>query len=106
MMNRNFELVITCPFCGKIHSVTVRKADLIHYREGALAQRAFPYLDAVEREAIISGMCPACQNSFFGEECDEDWDWDEGFEDDLELIDLEDGDLEDVLQAAMARAGL
>lgn len=97
MMNRNLELTIVCPFCGKIHSVLVREVDYNRLITGEyLVQDVFPYLTATEREALITGMCPACQSSIFGEEPEEDWDED----------DLEDGDLEDVLQRAMARAGL
>lgn len=97
MMNRNLELTIVCPFCGKMHSVLVREVDYNRLITGEyLVQDVFPYLTATEREALITGMCPACQSSIFGEEPEEDWDED----------DLEDGDLEDVLQRAMARAGL
>lgn len=96
MMTRNLELTITCPFCGKLHSVLVREADYNRFVTGEyLVQDVFPYLNATEREALISGLCPACQSSIFGEEPEEDWDEE----------DLEDDDLEDIFQAAMARAG-
>ena len=60
-------LIITCPFCGQEHSVAVLEDDYINYVNGELAQYAFPYLTATEREQIISGLCPECQISVFGE---------------------------------------
>lgn len=64
MMN----LLIDCPFCGTTHEVGVDYEDFIRYQDGAPAQVAFPYLNATEREVIISGMCPDCQKKVFGED--------------------------------------
>lgn len=100
MMNRNLELTIVCPFCGNFFSVAVREEDYIRYQEGALVQNAFPYLTATEREALVSGMCPACQNTYFGEEYEED-DW-EG--EDIELITLDDDELESALAHLYGKA--
>lgn len=61
------ELTITCPFCGKVHSVSVNVADYIRWTNRELVQNAFPYLSATEREQIISGICPTCQRDIFGE---------------------------------------
>lgn len=61
-------LVMTCPFCGKKHKVEVVGSDYFTYMDGELAQNAFPYLSATEREQIISHICPACQESIFGGE--------------------------------------
>ncbi len=58
---------ITCPFCGGTHYVEVLESELEAYQGGALAQVAFPNLSATEREQIISGICPACQKSVFGD---------------------------------------
>ena len=55
-----------CPFCGEYHAVEVEAMDLFLYRHhGVLAQNAFPYLSANEREIIISGICPACWDNMF-----------------------------------------
>lgn len=59
-------LEIVCPFCGKLHFVEVLESELDAYNSGALAQVAFPNLSATEREQIISGICPKCQDSIFG----------------------------------------
>lgn len=60
------ELLITCPFCGREHSVFVEESDYMRWTEGELAQNAFPYLSPTEREQIISGICPTCQREIFG----------------------------------------
>ena len=74
-MCRDLEIGFECPFCGKYHSVTVSSESWNAYGNGALAQDAFPYLTATEREQIISHLCPECQDDIFGDEdddCDED----------------------------------
>ena len=57
----------SCPFCGAISQVEVKEKDWDSYQKGALAQRAFPYLSATDREIIISHICPKCQERIFGE---------------------------------------
>ena len=57
-----------CPFCGKPHTVNVHAADWHAFEDGALVQDAFPYLSANERELLISGICPTCWNSMFGDD--------------------------------------
>ena len=59
-------LEIVCPFCGKVEFVDVLESELEAYENGALVQVAFPNLSATEREQIISGICPKCQESVFG----------------------------------------
>lgn len=59
----NLEMV--CPFCGQVHSVEVSEVSYVMYKAGELAQNAFPYLSATEREQIISHMCPDCQKVIF-----------------------------------------
>ena len=57
-----------CPFCGKPHDVLVSKADYAAWQNGKMAQDAFPYLSADEREILISGICPKCWAETFGED--------------------------------------
>lgn len=59
---------IVCPFCGKAHEVEVFEGDYLDWQDGKLAQDAFPYLDATQREELISGLCPECQADIFGDE--------------------------------------
>ena len=57
----------TCPSCGKLHSVPVLISELLAYEVyGELAQVAFKSLNANEREAIITGLCPECIKKIFG----------------------------------------
>lgn len=56
----------TCPFCGATHYVEAPLEEVEAYEAGALAQDAFKSLNATEREAIISQICPKCQDEIFG----------------------------------------
>lgn len=68
---RDIRLEITCPFCGATHFVEVAECDYNAWGNGELAQVVFPYLNATEREQLISHLCPDCQKSVFGEDEDE-----------------------------------
>lgn len=63
---RNLVIEIVCPFCGCVHTVEVNEVDFQCWQDGVLAQNAFPYLSATEREQLISHICPACQEDIFG----------------------------------------
>lgn len=58
---------ITCPFCGAEHSVEVDLAQFEAWQNGELIQRVMPDLTPIEREQLISRMCPKCQADVFGE---------------------------------------
>ena len=64
----DIRLEMRCPFCGGEHSVEVRERDFNAYNGGELAQRAFPYLSATQREQVISHICPKCPEGIFGAE--------------------------------------
>lgn len=58
-----------CPFCGSVNEVVIEEKDWYDWQFNAvLAQDAFPYLTADERELLISGICPDCWGGMFGEE--------------------------------------
>lgn len=59
-------VVTYCPFCGEAHEVYVNEADYLDWQDGELAQNAFPYLSADERELLISGICSTCWSSLWG----------------------------------------
>lgn len=64
-----FKVEIVCPFCGGVNYVNVFAEDLAAWKKGDLnAQDAFPYLNANERELLISGICDTCWNELFGGE--------------------------------------
>lgn len=56
---------IECPLCGKVHYVTIATDDFGKWQGGMNAQDAFPYLSTTEREELISGICPECQEKIF-----------------------------------------
>lgn len=62
------EIIVECPFCGSVDAVWVNEEDYIEWQSGELVQVAFPYLNATEREMLISGMCPSCQKKVYGEQ--------------------------------------
>lgn len=87
-MKKNFHeicVVTYCPFCGKAHEIEVNEMDYLDWEDGTLAQEAFPYLDADEREMLISGICSDCWNGMFGQEEEEEEDFDEdwGYNEDM-----------------------
>lgn len=55
----------TYPFCGHENEVEVNHMDYLDWQNGELAQDAFPYLSANEREMLISGCCPRCWDKMF-----------------------------------------
>ena len=55
-----------CPICGKEQLIEVQFEDWMRYQEeDILVQEAFPYLDADEREALMTGICPVCWDEMF-----------------------------------------
>ena len=49
----------TCSVTGEQYSVSASNEDVSSWRSGTLIQNAMPYLDADEREFLISGTTPA-----------------------------------------------
>ncbi len=66
-------LVVHCPFCGKVSEITVDLGDYVDYESGESVQRAFPYLNPYEREALINGCCEECSRKMEDEEDEEEW---------------------------------
>lgn len=60
-------VVTQCPMCGRANEVEINEADYFDWDDGVLAQIAFPYLTAQEREMLISGICPTCWARTFGD---------------------------------------
>lgn len=84
--NRKEVTIITaCPICGRVNEIATNEEDYFDWSfDGVLAQDAFPYLSADEREMLVSGICPDCWNRMFPAE-DEDEDM-EDWERDLEMM--------------------
>lgn len=74
--NRHEVCVVTaCPFCGHANEIEVNEADYLDWDDGKMAQDAFPYLSADEREMLISGICPHCWDEYFGSDEEPDPDY-------------------------------
>ena len=85
MMNIiSVKVSVTCPFCGKESFLTLSANDFNAWQNGELVQNAFPYLDANERELLVSGICPDCWDKMFSSD-DSDEDWEEEWPDDYWL---------------------
>ena len=63
---KEISVVTQCPFCGRANEVAVNEIDYLDWQDGMMAQDAFPYLSADEREMLISGICGECWDKMFG----------------------------------------
>jgi hypothetical protein len=63
MMN---EYKIKCIKCGRDVVIKANPDDMQKWKEGALLQRAMPYLTADEREIMVSRICGPCFDKMFG----------------------------------------
>lgn len=55
-----------CPACSQPHTIRVNETGLCRwYFEGVHIQNALPELSDTEREALLSGLCPSCQDLLF-----------------------------------------
>ena len=68
-----FKIKSQCPFCNIYSDISIDLIDLISWEvDGLPAQDAFPYLSDDDREMVISGICPDCWYSIYGEADDEE----------------------------------
>lgn len=66
-------LVCDCIRCNASHIMYVHETDLDRYcTTSSLIQDCFPYLSAAEREMIITGFCPECQEEIYSHFDDDD----------------------------------
>ena len=56
LTGRETAVVSQCIKCTKTETVVVKKADLMAWKKGEYIQNAMPYLEADERELLISGI--------------------------------------------------
>ena len=66
------QIIATCVRCGESTIINAVIADLIKWKNGECIQNAMPYLNADEREILISKTCGDCFDEIFGES--NDWD--------------------------------
>lgn len=56
-----------CCVCGKSEVKTLDRASVIRWQDGENIERAFPDMDAGERELLITGTHPDCWDTLFDE---------------------------------------
>jgi hypothetical protein len=67
-MKKPLSLTLRCRQCNKQYVFTVDHDDYNRWIEGELIQRAMPYLNADQREMLISKTCGPCFDKMFGPE--------------------------------------
>lgn len=61
---------VQCRQCRAVFNLPVTVEQIARWRNGALAQNAFPNLSADDRELIISQTCGKCFDAMFAEKAD------------------------------------
>jgi hypothetical protein len=56
----------TCPFCSGVSFVSAYEKDYNTWKAGTLIQVAMPYLNASQRELLMTGIC--CWDDVFGDD--------------------------------------
>lgn len=59
-------MIAKCKWCKQDHELQIDPKDLQDVKEGKHIQDAMPYLNADEREILISGTCGKCFDEMFG----------------------------------------
>ena len=62
---RDLRAVVPCRTCDTVQEIEVDSADYMRWEGGEYAQTAFPYLDADQREMLISQTCAGCWVEMF-----------------------------------------
>jgi hypothetical protein len=63
----NASIAYQCGCCRQVQQVRVNANDWLDWQEGKLIQEAMPYLNADQREIMISGTCGACFDAMFAD---------------------------------------
>ena len=65
-------IVYQCPSCKKMKDINVNATteQYMNWKRGELIQNAMPQASATEREVLMTGFCPPCQDKIFG--CDDE----------------------------------
>jgi hypothetical protein len=62
------QLLVKCVHCDRDFQLDVKASDIIAWSQGKFVQDAFPYLNADERELLISNTCKECWSNMFLDE--------------------------------------
>ena len=63
----NATVSYACGCCHQVTKISFNGEDWLRWQEGELIQVAMPYLNADERELMISGICGTCFDAMFAE---------------------------------------
>ena len=67
----NTTMNLQCVHCDKTHQISVNYEDVQAWKNGALIQDVMSYLNADQRELLISKTCGPCFDKMFGVDFDE-----------------------------------
>ncbi len=62
-----WDIACRCPECNTLNFVRVEKGDYYDWKRGTKIQVAFPYLNADQRELLMTGICPPCWDKMFSQ---------------------------------------
>ena len=67
----NTTMNLQCVHCDETHQINLNYEDVQAWKDGTLIQDALPYLNADQRELLISKTCGSCFDKMFGVDFDE-----------------------------------
>ena len=67
----NTTMNLQCVHCDETHQINLNYEDVQAWKDGTLIQEALPYLNADQRELLISKTCGPCFDKMFGVDFDE-----------------------------------
>lgn len=78
-VGERMKIVKSCPMCKKKMALSIDGVDFAKYLQKgtSLIQDILPNMGILEREFLISGYCPSCQNLLFGSDYKPNSDWEE-----------------------------
>lgn len=67
---QTYKIPNNCPMCNKVVTLGLSQEEMLRYSEyvfdGGKIQDILPELTVFEREFLVSGYCPSCQEYIFG----------------------------------------
>ena len=67
----NTTMNLQCVHCDETYQINLNYEDVQAWKDGTLIQDALPYLNADQRELLISKTCGSCFDKMFGVDFDE-----------------------------------
>ena len=67
----NTTMNLQCVHCDETYQINLNYEDVQAWKDGTLIQDALPYMNADQRELLISKTCGPCFDKMFGVDFDE-----------------------------------